>query len=73
MSDKSRKYELECMRLAADCAQLAGDIHARTLKTWFPASDVNSRALESHFLQMAKVWAERAEQGPYGHLGRELN
>jgi hypothetical protein len=70
MSENSRKYTLECMRLAADCAQLADEVRARTLKTWFPAGDINSHTLESHFLEMAKVWAERAE---HGHAGRELN
>ena len=41
-SDKLRKHELECMRLAADCMQLVGD--------------VRSPALQRHFLWMARVW-----------------
>jgi hypothetical protein len=63
MSENSRKYELECLRLAADCTQLAGQIHDRALDTKFLASDVHNRALEIHFLQMAKVWTARAEEG----------
>ena len=46
----SRKYELECLRLASDCMQLA--------------CDVPSPALKSHFVRMAKVWQKLAEQGP---------
>ena len=45
-----RKHELECIRLAADCMQLVGD--------------VDSPALRSHFLRMARVWSERAVRGP---------
>jgi hypothetical protein len=45
-----RKYELECMRLAADCMQLVGN--------------VDSPALQSHFLRMARVWSDRAVRGP---------
>lgn len=49
-SDNWRKYELECMRLAADCMQLVGDVH--------------NPALQSFFLRMARVWSNLAEQGP---------
>jgi hypothetical protein len=62
--DNSQKYELECMRLAADCTQLANDVHNRALETQFLASDVHNRALEIHFLRMATVWTARAEGGP---------
>ena len=48
--DKSQKHELECMRLAADCMQLAGDVH--------------SPALQSHFLRMAREWSILADQRP---------
>jgi hypothetical protein len=41
-----RKYELECIRLAADCVQLVGN--------------VDSPALQSHFLRMARLWSDRA-------------
>lgn len=73
MSDKSQKYELQCMRLAADCTQLASDVHNRELETHFLASDVSNRALEIHFLRMAELWTTRAEQGSDGHFGREIN
>ena len=73
MSDNSRKYEQECMRLAGDCAQLASEVHDRTLEKDFLASDIHNRELEIHFLQMAKVWTTRAEQGRYKYLDRELN
>jgi hypothetical protein len=53
--DRARKYELECLRQASDCMQLA--------------RDVQNRALVFHFLQMAKVWTSRAEQGPESSLG----
>ena len=49
-SDKLRKHELECMRLAADCMQLVGDVH--------------SPALQRHFLWMARVWTTEVERGP---------
>ena len=45
-----REHELECMRLAASCMQLAGD--------------VQSPALQSHFVRMARVWSDRAVRGP---------
>jgi hypothetical protein len=67
VSEESRKYELECLRLAADCTQLASDVHSRELEQNFLATDVHNRALEIHLLRMAKVWTARAEQGPYGH------
>jgi hypothetical protein len=67
VSDQSQKFELECMRLAADCTQLASDVHNRELEKHFLASCVHNRALEIHFLRMAKVWTARAEQGSDGH------
>jgi hypothetical protein len=51
-SDYSRKHALECMRLAADTMQLAGDIQ--------------NPALQSHFVRMARVWSDRAVRGPNG-------
>jgi hypothetical protein len=45
-----RKHELECIRLAADCMQLVGN--------------VDSPALQSHFVRMARVWSDRAIRGP---------
>ena len=49
-SDNSREHALECMRLAADCRQLA--------------DDVPSPALRSHFVRMATVWSDLAVRGP---------
>jgi hypothetical protein len=45
-----RKHTLECMRLAADCMQLVGDVH--------------SPALQRHFLRMASVWRTLADRDP---------
>jgi hypothetical protein len=42
------KHALECMRLEADCRQLA--------------SDLGSPALQSHFLLMAEVWNALADR-----------
>jgi hypothetical protein len=50
VSDYSRKYALECARLAADCMQIAGDA---------PRHD-----LQVHFLRMAEIWTDLAVQGP---------
>jgi hypothetical protein len=49
-SDNLRKDALESMRLAAECMQLAGDVHAPTL--------------QRQFLRMAEAWTTRAERGP---------
>jgi hypothetical protein len=49
-SDNSRKHALECLRLAADCMQLAGDVH--------------SPALQSHFVRVARELSSLAVQGP---------
>jgi hypothetical protein len=48
--DHIRKHELECMRLAAACMQLA--------------ADVRNPALQSHFLRMAEAWPILADRGP---------
>ena len=56
--EQSRKHALECLRLEADCMQLAGD-----------APDPNS---QSHFLWMARVWFAMAVSGPRGNSGQEL-
>ena len=47
--DNSRKIELECLRLAAECAQLA--------------SDLESSALQSHFFRMGRIWTAQADMG----------
>jgi hypothetical protein len=48
-SNHSRKHALECLRLAADCMQLAGDVHGH--------------ALQTHFVRMAREWTGLAVQG----------
>jgi len=45
---KLRKYELLCMRLAAECRNLAADV---------PEPD-----LKAQFLRMARMWTELAKQ-----------
>jgi hypothetical protein len=49
-TDYSQKHALECLRLAADCMQLAGDLR--------------NPALQSHFARMARVWSDLAVRGP---------
>jgi hypothetical protein len=49
-SKRSRKHDLECLRLASDCMQLVGDIR--------------NPDLQQHFLRMANVWTAKAERGP---------
>ena len=58
-SDYSRKHALECLRLEADCMQLAGDIQ--------------NPALQSHLVRMARVWSSLAVQGPRGGHRLESN
>jgi hypothetical protein len=48
--DHSRKHSLMCLRLAADCTQLAADVHRP--------------AWQAHFIQMAQAWRSLAEMGP---------
>jgi hypothetical protein len=48
--DHSRKHSLMCMRLAADCTQLAADIHRP--------------AWQAHFIRMAAEWRSLAEMDP---------
>ena len=49
MSGNLQKHDVECMRLASDCMQLAGDVGG----PW-----------QQHFLLMAKHWTALAERGP---------
>ena len=59
-SAKLRKLELECLRLEADCLQLAGAI--------------DSSALKSHFIRMAKHWSTLAAWGlEHEYQGQDLN
>ena len=54
-----RRHALECMRLAAQCMQLA--------------RDVDSPALQAHFLRMAEVWPSLAERGPNAYARLSIN
>jgi hypothetical protein len=45
-----RKYLLECLRMKAECMQLAGE--------------AATPELQRHFLEQAEVWGEMAERGP---------
>ena len=45
-----RKHALECLRMAAECEQLARDLRIPLL--------------QSHFDRMAKVWPALAARGP---------
>ena len=49
-SHASRKFALECLRLRADCMQLA--------------EDAPTPRLQRHYLDMAGVWTALAEGGP---------
>ena len=51
-SDNLRKGMLECMRLAADCMQLA--------------RGANNSDLQAHFLRMAETWHALADQALSG-------
>jgi hypothetical protein len=55
-SEYARKHGLECLRLASDLRQLAGN------------KDKISPRLRSQFLRMAKVWTDLAEFGPDVHI-----
>ena len=57
--EQLRKHALECLRLEADCMQLAGD-----------APNPN---LQSHFLRMARAWLALAVSGPSVIAARELS
>jgi hypothetical protein len=56
--DNRRKHDLECLRLASDCMQLA--------------DDVDRPVLRSHFIRMAREWTTLAEGGPKSTGGRQL-
>ena len=49
-SDELRKYQLECLRQAADCKYLS--------------EEAETEALRAHFLKMSEMWNERATGGP---------
>ena len=53
-----RKHALECLRLQADCMELAKAAH--------------SRDLQSHFDSMARFWSNLAVSGPGSNVGPEI-
>jgi hypothetical protein len=58
--DHLRKHSLMCMRLAADCTQLAADTHR---PDW-----------QAHFFRMAQEWRALAEKHPSAeNQNEELN
>jgi hypothetical protein len=57
-SEQLRKHALECLRLEADCMQLAG---------------APTPVLQSHFLRMARAWFALAVSGPNVIATRELS
>ncbi len=59
VSNNQLKYHLECLRLAADCRQLA--------------SDITDPDLHSHFLRMAEVWTNLTNRGSSGDTGPGMN
>lgn len=48
-TDRTRSFELECMRMAADCLNMA--------------ADVSDPDLKAHFIGMAKLWPILASRG----------
>ncbi len=56
--EQLRKHALECLRLEADCWQLAGD-----------ARNPN---VQSHFVHMARAWSGLAVSGPSANAARQL-
>lgn len=58
-SDSSPKHSLECLRLEADCRQLA--------------FETDRPDLASHFVRMARVWAGLAESGSDTGTKRRLD
>jgi hypothetical protein len=53
-----RKHALECLRLQADCMELAGITHGHNL--------------QSHFVDMARFWGAWAVSGPSANAGPEM-
>jgi hypothetical protein len=54
-----QKHALECLRLQADCVQLAGVAH--------------SPNVQSHFVSMARFWGTLAASGPSSDAGSKLS
>ena len=56
---KLQKHALECLRLQADCMQLAG-----------VARNPN---VQSHFVSMARFWGTLAVSGPSSDVGSKFS
>ena len=56
--EQSRKHALECLRLEADCMQLAGD--------------ARGHSLQAHFIRMARRWSGLAVSGPSATASQAL-
>jgi hypothetical protein len=54
-----QKHALECLRLQADCLQLAGV--------------ARSPIVQSHFVSMARFWDTLAASGPSSDVGSKLS
>jgi hypothetical protein len=54
-AEQLRKHALECLRLQADCMELAAVAHCRNM--------------QSHFVFMAKFWVNLAVSGPSSNAG----
>ena len=48
-TNRVRNFELECLRIAVSCSNMA--------------ADVTDPALKAHYLQMAKLWPILAKRG----------
>ncbi len=59
---RSPKHELECLRIAAEYAELARQVRQRLLEGQPMENDVQNRGLEIYLLQIAKIWGEHAER-----------
>jgi hypothetical protein len=53
-----RKHALECLRLQADCMELAGVAHCRNM--------------QSHFVFMAEFWGNLAVSEPNSNAGPNI-
>jgi hypothetical protein len=54
-----QKHALECLRLQADCMQLAGAARSPNMR--------------SHFASMARFWGTLAASGPSADAGSKLS
>jgi hypothetical protein len=57
-AEQLRKHALECLRLQADCIELA--------------SAARSRNVRSHFVFMAEFWGNLAVSGPSSNAGPKI-